>query len=279
MKPEFRGQNNYIDILRNLGVQPSKSLGQNFLHSEMLAEWQVQVADVKGKNVLEVGPGTGILTKHLATRAKHVWAIEADLALFNYLKKELEKFDNLSLIHGDILKQAFPVETNRIVSNLPYSISLPFFQKIAQTPIEKITLMVQKEFAEKISAPVGSKNYRFISFLTQFVYDITILKKVPRNYFYPRPKVDSMIIQLTVRNDLPSFWGEIRPRHFSYLKKIFERKNKKLKNTLKSLPSSLSSALGTTLEKEILDLRSREINRETGREILLKIIEIEKEST
>ncbi len=263
----------YKQLLKKMGLTPNTSFGQNFLHSLEIAEWQVEQADIDNALVLEVGPGIGILTRLLAKNAKYVWAIENDKNLYKYLNKEFEAYSNVSIILGDALKIDFPDNIDRIVSNLPYSISKKFVKKISLNPVKAVTLMVQKEFANKLMAKPGDKNYRFISFLAQSTYNIKLLRNVPRNSFYPIPHVDSVIIKLTQKDEILIHWENYSKKQILYLEKIFERRNKKLRNSLKTLPSKTSKKLGRTLTEKILETRTREITPEIAKIILEEIKE------
>lgn len=212
----------------------NKKLGQNFLIDENIARKEVEYCDISEKDtVLEVGPGKGILTKILLKKSKKVIAIEIDKNLFNNLKKIfLQK--NIILINNDILKTNFNEipKFNKIVSNLPFQISLPFTIKLLDYDFNKAILIYQKEFAERMIAKNGNKNYSRLSLLIYYKSFCKIIENIPKNKFMPMPKIDSSIVELIPRKT-PPFSLKNEKFYFDLIKNLFNQKRKKIKNNVK----------------------------------------------
>lgn len=171
--------------------------------------------------VLEIGAGTGNLTKEILKKAKKVIAIERDKNLVGILKKETKKYeDKIQIIEGDALKIPFDFYFNKIVSNIPYSISRKIFEKILTKKFEIGIFVVQKEFAKKLIEKKG-KNYKSISVLTQTGCEVEILKHINRKAFYPVPCVDSVIMKLKQKFPLSL-------NYIKFVKDLFSRRNKKI---------------------------------------------------
>ncbi|RLG18370.1 ribosomal RNA small subunit methyltransferase A [Nanoarchaeota archaeon] len=174
---------------------PTK-LGQHFLIDESIADRIIKYADPKGKLVLEIGSGKGILTKKLINLAKKLYVIEIDKRFCDLAKKI-----GAEVIHGDAVKVEFP-HVDMVISNLPYQISSPITEKILRKNLPAI-LMYQKEFAMRITADPGDPEYSSISFLVRYLSKPEILETVPRNAFKPMPKVDAAIVKLSPKNIKP----------------------------------------------------------------------------
>ncbi len=189
-------------LCKNYGLQPSKKYGQNYLVNPEILEKIIEAGDLgKTDTVVEVGPGFGVLTFALAERVKRVVAFEIEKKIFKYWEDRKPK--NLEIIWDNILKQAkkFPAGDYKVVANLPYQITSavirPFFE--AENPPESMTLMVQKEVAERICAKPGDMS--LLSVAVQYYADAEIVDHVARENFWPEPKVDSAIIKLSLRSD------------------------------------------------------------------------------
>ncbi len=209
-------------------------LGQNFLIDPNIANLEINYADIKKDDiVLEVGPGKGILTNLLAKKAEKVIAIEIDKDLFKSLKKSLPS--NVTLINSDILKIDFKYlpKFNKVVSNLPYQISTPFTFKLLEYNFELAILVYQKEFAERIVANPGSKNYSRLSVNVYYNSNCSLLKIISKEVFYPMPKVDSAVVKFVPRKT-PPFYVENEIFFKDFLKVIFSQRRKKIKNIIKS---------------------------------------------
>lgn len=212
-----------------------KNLGQNFLIDKNIAELEIKQANIASNDtVLEIGPGLGILTKLLAEKAKKVIAIEIDENLINNLKKTLP--ENVDLIHEDALKIDFKTlpKFNKIVSNLPYQISSPITFKFLDYNFELAILIYQKEFAERLVANLGSKNYSRLSVGIYYKSICKILRIVPKTCFKPQPKVDSSVVKIIPRKS-PPFIVIDENFFFELTKNLFSYRRKKIKSILKNL--------------------------------------------
>jgi len=213
-------------------MNTKKKLGQHFLIDKKIAERQVEYAQVNKKDVvLEIGPGRGILTKILAEKAKQVVAVEIDKHLIDKLRSSLP--ENVVLIHGDVLKTDFaalPV-FNKIVSNLPFSISSPITFKILKHSFSTAILMYQKDFAQRMIAVPHNKNYSRLSVNIYYKTHCRILETISRNCFYPKPQVDSCIVELIPRVE-PPFSVINEEFFFDLTKKLFNQRRKKIRNII-----------------------------------------------
>ncbi|MGA2192263.1 MAG: 16S rRNA (adenine(1518)-N(6)/adenine(1519)-N(6))-dimethyltransferase RsmA, partial [Nitrospirota bacterium] len=181
-----------------------KSLGQNFIIDPNIVGRIIDEADIGPEDtVVEIGPGQGAMTRGLAERAKHLIAIELDERLLHRLKTELSDLKNIDLILGNAL--TFPYERLigkvKVVANLPYYISSPMITRLIEVreKIDYLILMLQKEVAERITAPPGGKEYGYLSVMVQLWAGAEILFHVPREAFSPVPKVDSAVVRLRMR--------------------------------------------------------------------------------
>ena len=210
-------------------------------------------ADVKSKDtVLEIGAGTGNLTAELIKRAKFVYAVEKDKKILETLYDRFQRCENIKIIHGDALKIEFP-KFNKIVSNLPYSISKKITIKFLKYKFDRAILLYQKEFVDKLIAKSGTDNYRFISALVQSVADVEFLENVPPAAFQPRPRVWSALIKIVPKR-IPD------NRYIEFLKTLFNYKNKKIINILKdkNIPKKYADSRSINLNpEELLGLYSR----------------------
>ncbi len=188
----------------------SKSLGQNFLTSERVCEKIAQAAVSEGENVLEIGPGAGALTSQLCPLAKRLCAIEIDRRLLPILE-EVVKYRNFTVVNQDFLKtdlseiqkEYFAGEKYTVAGNLPYYISSKILQKLILQAdhINAITVMVQKEFADRLFASAGSKDYRAITPTIQYFFNLSMILEVPPHCFLPAPDVTSSVVRLTPKTE------------------------------------------------------------------------------
>ena len=184
-------------LIAETGIVPKKSKGQNFLTDDRVAQRHVDYACIeKGDRVLEVGPGLGILTSKLIEVSDDVTCIELDEILAEHIRNTYG--DRLKLIEGDAVKVPFP-EFDRFVSNLPYSVSTPIIFKLLTYDFKKAVVMVQKEFADRMTAPVGSTEYSRLTVNLFYKADCRILENVPASRFKPKPKVDSALVEIVPR--------------------------------------------------------------------------------
>ena len=207
-----------------------KYYGQNFLTDLRIARKITETSEIKSfEDVCEMGTGKGILIPYLCQNAKFVKSFEVDYKLYNRIKLLQSKFNNLEIINKDILKYTNPLKFDVFVSNIPYSKSKEILLWLATKKFQRAIIMVQEEFCQKIQSKNGDKNYRALSAITQYCFNIQPLFKVDRKSFYPEPKVDSRVIKLTSKNKFLSK-DTISKIHF-----IFSFKNKninKLNNKL-----------------------------------------------
>jgi 16S rRNA (adenine1518-N6/adenine1519-N6)-dimethyltransferase len=212
-----------------------RKLGQHFLNNDTVAEREVDYAELTHNDVvLEIGPGKGIITRLLAKRAKQVVAIELDVSLVQQLKVTLP--ENVTLIHGDAVKVDFSTlpRFTKIVSNLPFQISSPITFKLLEYPFSKAILIYQKDFADRLVAVPGTKEYSRLTIGVYYKAYCKILEKVPRTCFSPPPRVDSCIVEL-IRREKPAF-DVINERFFFELtKQLFNHRRKKIRFTISSL--------------------------------------------
>ena len=246
------------EILSRHGFHFSKALGQNFLVDGTVCP---RMADACGANaqtcVLEIGPGIGVLTVELAQRAKKVVAVELDDRLLPVLGETLAEFDNVKVVHGDVLeldlaallKEAFGDDPVVVCANLPYYITTPILMRLLESdlPLDAITVMVQKEVADRLTAKPGGKNAGAITVCVDYYAEAEKLFAVPKDAFTPAPKVDSAVIRLTRRSAPPVEVNDPKA-FFRLVKAAFAQRRKTAVN-------SLSSTLGLPKPKiaEALD--------------------------
>jgi 16S rRNA (adenine1518-N6/adenine1519-N6)-dimethyltransferase len=208
-------------------------LGQNFLIDINTAKREVEYAHInKNDIVLEIGPGTGILTKLIAEKAKKVIAVEIDKYLVENLKEKIP--ENVELLHTDILKIDFErlSNFNKIVSNIPYQISSPLTFKLLDYDFDLAVLIYQKEFAERMIATPGTKQYSRLTVNIFYKALCEFLEDIPKNYFKPQPKVDSAIIKIKPRIN-PPFDVLDEKFFFNLVNILFSHRRKKIKTILK----------------------------------------------
>ncbi|WGI16759.1 16S rRNA (adenine(1518)-N(6)/adenine(1519)-N(6))-dimethyltransferase RsmA [Methanonatronarchaeum sp. AMET-Sl] len=217
-------------ILKKHNIRPKKNLGQNFLIDNKIAERQVGYAEIKpGERVLEIGGGLGTLTQELIKKPCKVIVIEKDPKLQNILQKRFG--EKITLIKGDALETSFE-EIDKVVANLPYQISSEITFKILRQPFKKAILMYQKEFAERMTAKPGTKEYGRLTIGVDLYSKAEILEKIPKNAFYPQPKITSAIVKLTPKK--PSYTPLNQDFFLNFTKAIFSQRRKKLKNAIQN---------------------------------------------
>jgi 16S rRNA (adenine1518-N6/adenine1519-N6)-dimethyltransferase len=218
------------EILTELGIRPTKKLGQNFLIEPSIIKSQIEFANLTNRDtVLEIGAGLGNLTLELSAHARKVITIEKDKILGRYLKTIIP--DNVELIIGDAMKLDFP-KFDKIVANLPYKISSPLSFKLMDYEFESAVLMYQREFADRIVASPRTKKYGRLTVNLYYRFDSKILRKVARESFYPVPKVNSAIVELVPR--ATPFEVKDQDLFFKLVNVLFSQRRKKIKNSLKN---------------------------------------------
>lgn len=241
-------------------IRAKKSLGQNFLRDPHYLNKIADAAQVgPGDQVLEIGPGLGHLTSVLTQRAQKVLAIEVDDRLIPHLQEEFNSVQNFELLHADALEYDYETLEGRwkVVANLPYYISTPIIQKliVRREKFSSLTLMLQKEVAGRIASPPGGKEYGYLSVLVQFYTMPRIEFKVPPGAFTPQPKVDSVVITLTLR-DRPAVMVRDEDFFFRVIKAAFSQRRKTLRNSLKQLGAS-KEKMDAVLSSTGIDLARR----------------------
>ncbi len=215
-----------------------KNYGQNFLIDSHVIDKIIDAAEIdKTTEVLEIGPGIGTLTQYLAEVAGSVTAVEIDDKLIPILDKTLSEYDNVRIIHGDIMKQdiesIFEGRPFKIVANLPYYITTPIIMSLLESriPADSITVMIQKEVADRMKAGPGSKDYGALSLAVQYYSEPYLAANVPPNCFMPRPNVGSAVIRLR-RLEKPSVEVEDEKLLFKIIRGAFNQRRKTLANAV-----------------------------------------------
>ncbi len=217
-------------LLRLYSFLPKKRLGQNFsVNYDILQRLTSYGSLTKDDVVLEVGPGFGFLTQILASKSKKVVAVEVDPNIIRFLRTQLPQMQNVDLIEGDILKVDLP-PFNKVVSARPYSISSPLLFCLLEHKFDSAVLILQKEFAERLAASAGSKDYGRLTVNIYYRAEVELLATVPRTMFYPPPDVDSMIVRLKPR--APPFHVDDEAVFFEVIQILFTQRNKKVRNAL-----------------------------------------------
>ena len=217
-------------LLRLYGFFPKKRLGQNFtVNSEMLQRLVRHASLTEDDVVLEVGAGLGFLTQLLSGKCKKVITVEVDPQLVSFLSKQFHSLQNVELIEGDILKISLPF-FSKVVSAPPYSISSPLLFHLLEQKFDLAILIFQKEFAERLAASVGSKDYGRLTVNVHYRADVELLDFVPRTMFYPPPDVDSMMVRLKPR--APPFRVDDEETFFDLVRTLFTQRNRKVRNGL-----------------------------------------------
>ena len=227
-------------ICKRFDIKMSKKLGQNFLIKRGIVDEIVHAAELTvGEPVLEVGPGIGTLTQGLAQSGADVTAIELDRRLLEVLDTTLESYDNVRIIHGDVLKLDVPTIMNhkpfKVVANLPYYITTPIIMSLLESklPIERLVVMVQKEVALRMVAKPGTKDYGALSVAVQYYTEPDIVLDVPPKSFLPAPAVTSSVIRCVLR-DKPSVDVIDEKLFFRVVKAGFAQRRKTFSNTMKT---------------------------------------------
>ena len=244
--PTLGNPKNTIEILNKYKFVFQKKFGQNFLIDEHVLSKIIRSAEITEDDfVVEIGPGIGTLTQYLAASAREVAAIEIDDALIPILKDTLSAYDNVTVIHEDVLKVdlcKLAEEKNggkpiKVVANLPYYITTPIIMGLFENhvPVESITIMVQKEVADRMKTGPGSKDYGALSLAVQYYAKPELVANVPPNCFMPRPRVGSAVIRLTRHTEVP-VEAEDEKLMFQIIRATFNQRRKTLVNGLGNAP-------------------------------------------
>ena len=233
-----------IEVLQKYEFVFQKKYGQNFLIDTHVLDKIINAAEITEDDfVLEIGPGIGTMTQYLASAAREVFAVEIDRALIPILEDTLQDYSNVTILNEDILKvdirklaeehnQGRPI---KVVANLPYYITTPIIMGLfeEEVPVESITVMVQKEVADRMQTGPGSKDYGALSLAVQYYASPYIVANVPPNCFMPRPKVGSAVIRLS-RHEKPPVNVKDSRLMFRIIRASFNQRRKTLVNGLKN---------------------------------------------
>lgn len=254
------------EIKERHGFRLSKSLGQNFLTDKNIIDRIIEASNITEDDlVVEIGPGIGVLTAEAAECAGRVAAVEIDRNLIPILKETLREYNNVTVINQDVLKTDITglIEENRqkggvkIIGNLPYYITTPIIMKLLEdrVPADSITVMMQKEVADRIKAEPGSKTYGAISAAVQYYCTVTQVASVPKEVFFPQPKVDSSVLRLDIRAEHPVELID-EAMFFLCIKAGFGQRRKTLLNSLTG-----AAGLNRDAVREVLDAAKIEPSR------------------
>ena len=257
-------------IMNQYQITANKGYGQNFLIDEEIVNSIIEKSNVNKEDlIIEIGPGLGTLTALLLEKAGKVVGIELDPKMITVLNNRFSLYDNFELIHNDVLKEDLNniISTNfknsnlkhaKIVANLPYYITTPIIMKLLEDKLQldTITVMVQKEVAERLAEQPGGKETGAITYSIHYYTNPKIILDVPNTSFIPAPKVDSAVIQLQVL-DKPNIIVKNEPTFFKVVKSSFLQKRKTLVNALSSAQIAEKSFLENMLNELNLDLKIR----------------------
>lgn len=232
-------------IMKKYNIKANKSLGQNFLISQEVIDTIVDCSKITKEDlVIEIGPGLGTLTKKLLEQAGKVICIELDTKMIEILKDRFSLYDNFELINSDVLKVDLQniiknekekgiIKNAKIVANLPYYITTPIIMKLLEEKLEleSITVMIQKEVADRLIAIPGEKNTGAITYSVYYYAESEGILEVPNNSFIPEPEVTSKVIKLNIRKE-PVVTPKNKEKMFKIIKNAFMQKRKTLLNSL-----------------------------------------------
>lgn len=243
MEKDISNRTETYQILKQNDFRPKKSLGQNFLVDSNILDKIVNSAQIdKNTGVIEIGPGIGALTQRLALKAGKVVAIEIDKQLIPILQKNLADYSNIEIINNDVLKveiseiisnQLSEYSSIKVVANLPYYITSPIIIKLLteNSKVETITILIQKEVAERINAKPGGKEYGSLTLLINYYAEVSLVFHVSNNVFIPKPKVDSAVLQFKIRKS-PPVQVDNQEFLFKVIRSCFMHRRKTIYNNL-----------------------------------------------
>ncbi|MBI3413599.1 MAG: ribosomal RNA small subunit methyltransferase A [Candidatus Aenigmarchaeota archaeon] len=263
-------------LLLSTGIRPSDKLSQNFLIDSNIVEAEIGFADLRNDDVvLDIGSGFGFLAEQASKKARKVIAVELDRRLAPYLRRHFEKNKNVEVVEGDILDVVKNLEFDKVVANIPYSISSQITFSLFDKNFELAVICYQKEFAQRMVAKPGSGDYSRLSVMTNYFADADILMTVPKKSFYPQPDVDSGIVMIKPKKEKPYKVGDEKS-FFKIVSVLFQHKKQTVRNAL--VHSSKTLGLG---KKEIKNiglgsLESRRVFTLSGKEIAAVSEEVKK---
>lgn len=266
-KPDLGNPQNTIEVLQKYKFNFQKKFGQNFLIDTHVLDKIIYSAEItKEDMVLEIGPGIGTMTQYLAEAAGKVIAVEIDKNLIPILADTLHEYENVQIINEDVLKldiAKIVEEQNggkpiKVVANLPYYITTPIIMKLLEerVPADSITIMMQKEVADRIKASAGSKTYGALSVAVGFYCTVEHIANAPKEVFVPRPKVDSTVIRLDIRSERPVDLIDEKI-FFDTVKNGFGQRRKTLLNSLTGVRGLPKDQISDVLEAAGIDPKRR----------------------
>ncbi|WP_419543520.1 16S rRNA (adenine(1518)-N(6)/adenine(1519)-N(6))-dimethyltransferase RsmA [Negativibacillus massiliensis] len=260
------------DVLSRHGFSFSKGLGQNFLINPTVCPRMAEMGNAQpGWGMIEIGAGVGVLTAELAQRADKVVCIEIDSRLLPILDETLAEYDNIKIVNQDVLKvdlhkliaEEFPNMPVAVCANLPYYITSPIIMNLLESrlPISSLTVMVQKEAAQRICAMPGSREVGAVSIAVRYYCEPKVLFQVSRGSFMPAPDVDSTVIRLDIRKQ-PAVDVKREEDFFRVVKAAFSQRRKTLSNTLSSGLSMNKTQIAELLERAgvVSNLRAEQLS-------------------
>jgi 16S rRNA (adenine1518-N6/adenine1519-N6)-dimethyltransferase len=217
-------------LLRKHRIEPKKTLGQNFMVESQVFQEMINHAQIScDDTVLDVGAGLGFLTRFISEKCKTVLAVELDPRLISILREQLGRVSNVNIIEGNILKVNVPV-FNKIVSIPPYQISSRLLAWLFKKNFDCAVMIFQKEFADRLTAAIGSEDYGWLTVYTYYHARVELLEEIPKSMFYPPPKINSIIIRLKPKRPRPFLSDEGAFQRF--LQVLFTRRNRKIRNAV-----------------------------------------------
>ncbi len=275
-------------IMKKYNIKANKSLGQNFLIDEEVVRTIVESSEINKEDfVIEIGPGLGTLTKYLLEKAKKVTCIELDKKMIRILEDRFKLYDNFEVLNQDVLKvdlktliektkENKEIKNVKVVANLPYYITTPIIMKLLeeQLDLESITVMIQKEVAERLIAIPGEKNTGAITYSVYYYSNAEGILEVPNNSFIPEPEVTSEVIKLNIRKE-PPVEAKNRELMFKIIKNAFMQRRKTLVNALTNTKVFASKEEGINILKDLnLDenIRAENLRIEDFANIANKIV-------
>ncbi len=267
MKKPISAHSETIRILKEHNKSAKKKFGQNFIIDPSVVKKIAELADVKDKNVIEVGPGLGSLTEQVSFLAHSVTAYEIDRDWIEHLNQHFENA-NVEVINQDFLTVTnTDFKASHCVGNLPYYITTPILFHILENldQIKVITIMVQKEVADRLSAEVGTKEYNALSIILNTLCDVKTVLKVNANVFMPKPNVDSAVVQLRRKDNVDT---KNLSAYFSFVKKAFTQRRKTLVNNLRDVENLKDILTDMDLSQSI---RAEALSKEQFEELYKRV--------
>ncbi len=229
-------------IMTEHGFTASKRFGQNFLKEKAVLEDIVRASCVNKDDIaVEIGPGLGSLTEYLAVAAAQVYAVEVDKKLIPVLEDTLSSYDNVKILNADIMKTDLKEVTGdrafRVIANLPYYITTPIIMSVleSESACKSMTVMVQKEVGDRMTAAPGSKDYGALTLAVAYRARASVVRRVPAGCFYPAPNVDSVVVHMDIYEEKPERAEDERVL-FTVIRGAFHQRRKTLVNALSGYP-------------------------------------------